>query len=149
MTASVSFIENPAVHAADFAALQYAAMPQGAWSAAFFADICAQPGVFAVIAEGDRLEVTGFLLARTAADECEVLTLAVHPAARREGMASALLEGAARRARGSGAATLFLEVAATNLPALALYEKAGFRHTGTRKAYYGGETDARLMQKAL
>jgi len=88
-------------------------------------------------------------MARVAADEAEILTLAVEPAARRKGMASALLAEAARRAREQGAAAMFLEVSTANRAARALYERLGFTTVGRRKSYYGGERDALILKRDL
>ena len=77
-------------------------------------------------------------------DEAELLNLAVDPAHRRRGVASALLEALAREATGD----LFLEVAEPNLPAIALYERHGWVRNGLRKNYYGqGSVNAVVMQK--
>lgn len=86
-------------------------------------------GVF----EGDR--IIGFILCQLIPDQSEILTLCVHPAHRRQGAGAKLLRTAAKAAHGIGS-NLFLEVAADNLPALALYEKLGFQRTGLRPHYY-------------
>jgi ribosomal-protein-alanine N-acetyltransferase len=62
----------------------------------------------------------------------------VTPAARRRGIASALVLEAAKHAAELGAERVFLEVNATNLPAIALYKRLGFAEVGRRKAYYLG-----------
>ncbi|MDQ1155021.1 ribosomal protein S18-alanine N-acetyltransferase [Brevundimonas sp. SORGH_AS_0993] len=113
------------------------------WNATAFADLLAQPGVFAV-AEAD-----GFILIRLVLDEAEILTLAVRPAARRAGLGGRLVgQGAVQAAQG-GARRLFLEVAEDNAAARALYARAGFRSLGRRKAYYaapdGGRIDALVL----
>jgi len=77
-------------------------------------------------------------------DEAELLNLAVTPASRRLGVASALLAALAREAAGS----LFLEVAEPNQPAIALYEHHGWVRVGVRNGYYGrGKINAIVMQK--
>jgi [ribosomal protein S18]-alanine N-acetyltransferase len=77
-------------------------------------------------------------------EEAELLNLAVDPASRRRGVASALLAALARMATGS----LFLEVAESNLPAIALYEHHGWVRNGVRKGYYGrGNVNAIVMEK--
>lgn len=81
---------------------------------------------------------------QSAPDEAELLNLAVDPASRRRGVASALLDALARTARG----TLFLEVAEPNLPAIALYEHHGWVRNGLRKGYYErGNVNAIVMEK--
>ncbi|MCU0986942.1 MAG: GNAT family N-acetyltransferase [Acetobacteraceae bacterium] len=122
-----------------------------AWDDAAFAALLASPGRLALIAaEGD--EPLGFLLLGLAADEGEIITLAVLPAARRRGLGAALVAAAAREAAARGAARLFLEVAEDNDPARALYARAGFVPVGRRRAYYarpGGAVDALLLALSL
>ena len=117
------------------------------WSAAAFAATLARPECFVLSEPG------GFLLASAAAGEAEVLTLAVAPLARRQGIGRRLVAGflAVATARGAGAA--LLEVAADNVAALALYHCAGFAEVGRRKGYYrtpeGQAIDAVVMTRAL
>ncbi len=100
------------------------------WDADAFAELLDQPGVFAVF------EPDGFILVRRVADEAEILTLAVRPAARRAGLGGRLLGRAAVLAASGGAGRLFLEVAEGNAAARALYARAGFQEIGRRRAYY-------------
>jgi ribosomal-protein-alanine N-acetyltransferase len=120
--------------AALLAALHVQAMDDF-WSAETFGELVALPGAFGVLAARGEMP-TGFVLARAAADEAEILTLVVIPTFRRQGIGRALLEAAARAARVRGARRLFLEVAAENEPALALYRANGFVAVGRRKDYY-------------
>jgi len=125
------------------AALHASAFP-APWSAAVFADLLAQPGVFAV-AEAD-----GFILMRVVLDEAEILTLAVRPAARGAGLGGRLAGQGAVRAAQAGATRIFLEVAEDNAAARALYDRAGFRQIGCRRGYYdGGRTDALVLERDL
>jgi ribosomal-protein-alanine N-acetyltransferase len=82
--------------------------------------------------EGGR----GFLLGRVAAGEAEVLTLAVDPGVRRQGLGAGLLAGFLRLAAERGACRVFLEVAADNGAALALYARAGLAPVGRRRGYF-------------
>lgn len=95
----------------------------------------------------------GYLALRVAADEAEVLDVGVVPEAQRQGLATALLKAAADLARREGAERLFLEVAADNAPALALYQRAGFEQVGTRPGYYrrldGTRADALILALSL
>jgi ribosomal-protein-alanine N-acetyltransferase len=118
--------------------------PDEAWNAALIAGHLCMPGVFALLA-GNR----AMIMARIAADEAEILTLAVAPSARRRGLGAALLQEAAARARQAGAKNLFLEVAATNDAARALYTAAGFTQVGLRRRYYEDGTDALVLARAL
>ena len=113
------------------------------WSAAAFADLLIQAGVFAVEA------ADGFILMRAVADEAEILTLAVRPSARRGGQGAGLVGEGVLAAAARGAARVFLEVADDNAAARALYQRAGFREAGRRPGYYaaadGGRRDALLL----
>jgi ribosomal-protein-alanine N-acetyltransferase len=113
-----------------------------AWSAASLRDLFAGPGVFAFAAG------QGFVLARAVGGEAEILTLAVDPPARRQGLGRALVRAAAAHARSLGAGILFLEVATDNQAATGLYEGLGFAVAGRRKAYYG-DRDAHLLKAIL
>lgn len=75
-------------------------------------------------------------MARVVADEAELLTIAVEPARRGQGLGRALLEAVIVHAAALGAAQLHLEVAVDNAAALALYERAGFARAGRRRGYY-------------
>ena len=91
----------------------------------------------------------GMILARVAADEAEVLTLAVDPAVRRRGVARRLFGRAMAVAEARGAVTMVLEVNVTNGPALALYQSVGFAQVGTRRGYYAGGGDALILRAPL
>jgi ribosomal-protein-alanine N-acetyltransferase len=137
-------IAGPA-HAEVMAALHAAAMPDGeAWSEAAIAGQLVLPGTFGLIDPAG-----GMVLARVAADEAEILALAVSPPARRRGSGAALLAAAEASAAGGGARTMYLEVAATNQPARALYARAGYALAGQRRAYYRDGGDALLLRKPL
>ncbi|MDR5654456.1 ribosomal protein S18-alanine N-acetyltransferase [Ruixingdingia sedimenti] len=116
------------------------------WSAEAFAGLLASPGSF-VIAEPQ-----GFALGRVVLDEAELLTIAVTPEARRQGIGARLLAGFTAGAAARGAARAFLEVAASNTAAIALYSGAGWRVTGRRRGYYhgpDGAEDAVLMARDI
>jgi ribosomal-protein-alanine N-acetyltransferase len=87
------------------------------------------------IAERDGIAV-GFLIGRSAADEFEILNMAVAGAHRRRGIASKLLESALDFSRQTGIARVYLEVRASNEPAIALYKRHGFTECGRRVRYY-------------
>ena len=80
--------------------------------------------------------VTGILIGRAAADEFEILNLAVAKAHRRRGIATQLLAAARESARMAGAEKTYLEVRASNEGAMALYTRMGFRVSGRRPNYY-------------
>ena len=128
------------IHAAAFP-------PAAVWDTADFA---------VLLARGNCLTATrtdaGFGIARLAADEAEILTLAVLPAHRRGGTGRALVDQLVEQAKAHGASRLFLEVAEDNGAARALYRSAGFEEIARRPGYYRGDgarRDALVMQKAL
>ena len=93
----------------EMAAIHKAAMTTpAAWSAPTFEGFLAFPG--AILTS----EARGFALGRVIADEAELLTVAVHPDARRQGIAARCLAGFEAEARTKGARRVFLEVAETN-----------------------------------
>lgn len=112
------------------AAVHGAAFPDAPWSARDFAAFLADPTTLLVTSPH------GFALLRVVLDEAEILTIAVTPSAQGQGHGAALLAQALVSAKARGAWRLFLEVAADNAPARALYARAGFRQTGLRKGYY-------------
>ncbi|WP_374392396.1 GNAT family N-acetyltransferase [Tabrizicola sp.] len=118
------------------------------WNAADFAGFLADPLAFLLV-EGDA----GFLLGRAVAGEAELLTLAVAPEARRRGLARMLVARFLYQAQLRGADRAFLEVAADNAAAIALYESAGFAPAGRRRGYYRGpygqRTDALVLARDL
>ena len=81
-------------------------------------------------------ELQGFILSRLAADEAEVLTIAVLPKRRGLGIAKLLMTANMDALRIAGARSWFLEVEAQNVAALALYKRFGFEQVGERKSYY-------------
>jgi len=83
-----------------------------------------------------RGNIVGFLIARSMADEMEILNLAIEPAERRRGVAGRLLQAALERGRARGVKRVFLEVRASNAGAIAFYEHGGFVRTGRRPRYY-------------
>jgi len=91
----------------------------------------------------------GFLIARRAGDEAELVTLAVLPAYRRLGLARALLATATTTLRAAGASHLFLEVDQANTPARGLYQALGAVVVGRRPRYYEHGANADIFSLAL
>ena len=91
-------------------------------------------GAFVGSGEGERL--VAYVALGCAAGECEVENIAVEEGFRGQGIASALLAHALREVRKTHNMTCYLEVAVGNVPARALYARAGFRQTGLRRNYY-------------
>jgi ribosomal-protein-alanine N-acetyltransferase len=141
----IMLTEAHVAHGQAMAAIHAAAFPPAErWGADALALQLSLPGAFGWIADQD-----GFILARVAADEAEILTLAVHPNRRRAGLGAALLEAALRKAADCGAIAMLLEVAEPNEAAHALYTQFGFTEVGRRKRYYSDGTDALVLRRAL
>ncbi len=139
------------------------------WAANDFAELLTGPGVFVAVPDGligpkisrgargaepfaRRADLHAFALGRVILDEAELLTLAVDPGQQRRGLGQACLSVFETEARTRGAARAFLEVAATNTAATALYAGNGWVKDGTRRAYYrteNGQIDAIVMSKSL
>lgn len=138
MTDAVTAARLADVHATAFAA---------PWDAGAFEALLAQAGVFALE------QPDGFILLRAVADEAEILTLAVRPARRGQGLGTRLVSEGMTAAAARGATRLFLEVADDNTAALALYARAGFAEAGRRRDYYarpdGGRRDALILTRKL
>ena len=100
------------------------------WDKAAFARLLDSAGISLL---GDE---RGFILTRTIADEAEILTLAVRPSCRRQGLARLLVEHAVVVTATLGAERMFLEVAENNAAAIGLYTVCGFEQVGLRKNYY-------------
>lgn len=114
------------------------------WDEAAFEALLVTFNVFGLMLDGQ-----GFILCRAVADEAEILTLAVNPQVRRNGVGRTLVEAAASVAAARGADSLFLEVASTNAPALGLYAATAFEPAGLRRNYYADGADALVMRRAL
>jgi [ribosomal protein S18]-alanine N-acetyltransferase len=132
-------------HADVMAAIHRAAFsPIEAWSRDVMLLQLGTPTAFGLVHSG-----AGMILGRVAADEAEILTLAVDPGQRRRGVGSALLSAAMDRAANLGAAFMFLEVAVTNHAARALYSAHAFTRAGLRRHYYTDGTDALILRCTL
>jgi ribosomal-protein-alanine N-acetyltransferase len=113
--------------------------------------------VYALLAEqavvGHRARVrrtlVGFIMSRAAADEAEILSVAIAPAWRGRGLSRPLLDFHLRALAGLGVRVTFLEVDEHNAPALRLYEGAGFRPVGQRRGYYAGSASALILRRDL
>jgi ribosomal-protein-alanine N-acetyltransferase len=129
-----------AVHAACFT------VPRP-WTAAEIADLLTSPLVFCCDESG------GFAMGRAVADEAELLTLAVDPAWRRQGVGRRLVAAFLAEARARQATRAFLEVVPDNHAAIALYLQSGFASSGRRKGYYHPPgrpaVDALVMDRVL
>ncbi|MEY8841737.1 GNAT family N-acetyltransferase, partial [Cribrihabitans sp. XS_ASV171] len=117
------------------------------WTATEFAALLSQPYVRAF---GDPC---CFALVQILPPEAELLTIATLPTYQRQGRARTVMSAWQTAAREGGAERAFLDVAADNSPAIALYEACGYETCGRRKGYYRRENaesvDAIVMQRDL
>ena len=101
-----------------------------------------------VATEGEQ--VIAYVGSQTVIDSSDMMNIAVHPDFRRRGIAEALVAALEEQLRQRGSKMLLLEVRHSNAPAIALYEKLGFRQVGLRKNYYRNpKEDARILRKEL
>ena len=125
-----------------------AAFPDSrAWTTAEFADLLAHKGcIFAGNADS-------FAIGRAVLDEVELVTIATAPRLQRQGMGATTLIAFETAAIERGVTTFHLEVAADNIAAKALYEKAGYTQIARRKGYYArpnrSSIDAIVMSKLI
>ena len=98
-------------------------------------------------------KVIGFAVSRMAADEAEILSIAIDANSRGRGLSRNLLMTHLGHLAGRGIRTIFLEVEENNAPAVRLYTRAGFQTVGRREQYYRDATGAKLnalvMQRDL
>ncbi|RUT25008.1 ribosomal-protein-alanine N-acetyltransferase [Asaia sp. W19] len=136
-------------HAAVCSAVHEACFPEAErWTRDAFHALLGTPGALGWLSlDGDQPR--GLILVRQAGDEAEILTLGVHPACRRQGLARALLDHAVAFLAQRAVEALFLEVSTTNGAALALYACCGFRSCGLRKRYYPDGSDAQVLRHDL
>lgn len=126
-----------------------ASSPEAAqWSGRDFERACRSEFASWVVETGTT--PAGFLVARCAADQMEILNLAVEPSSRRRGTASRLLEAVLTSGRQEGARTVFLEVRTSNAGAIAFYRRHGFEVSGRRAGYYfDPKEDALVLTREL
>lgn len=103
-----------------------------------------------VVAEDGDGGLVGWAGVRVVADEAEILTVGVVPAARRRGIARQLLAALLEHARTAGAREVYLEVRIDNDAARTLYASEGFAELGVRRGYYDhGRVDAVVMHRVI
>ncbi len=100
-----------------------------------------------LVAEKDG-QVAGYIGSQTVCGESDMMNVAVHPDHRRRGVAEALILALVEELKVMNSHCLTLEVRASNMPAIALYEKLGFFEIGRRKNYYRNpREDALILRK--
>jgi ribosomal-protein-alanine N-acetyltransferase len=154
MIAASVFIDGALPEEADRLAEIHAAAFRRTWSAHDIAAMMTDPGVFVLVARQTSLlggkRIAGFVIVRFAADEAEILTIAVDPKTRRKGLGRMLMNDVIRRLYREHIASLFLEVERTNAAAVGLYRSLGFAVAGERRNYYAapaaGDGSALVMR---
>jgi [ribosomal protein S18]-alanine N-acetyltransferase len=137
--------------AAPLSMLHKTCFPKEPWEPEAMAQITAMAGFFGWLVWEDD-EPVGFALALDLGGECEILALGVVPGRRRAGTGLALLAATCEEALRRGGDSVFLEVAADNAGARALYAVGGFVQIGRRPDYYrrpGGPADAFVLRRAI
>jgi len=152
MTAAVRLHPAGLLEAGVVAALQQSCFSEDPWDETSVATLIAPPAGFAVIALDDRDQPLGFVMARVAAEDAEILAIGVLPQARRGGIGRLLVEAAVIGSQDLGATALFLEVAEDNPAASSLYKASGFFSVGRRPGYYkrpDGRVAALVLRRNL
>jgi ribosomal-protein-alanine N-acetyltransferase len=118
------------------------------WSLAMFVLELSKPsGICMAALRSGR--IVGYLVCSRYDVVWHLMNVAVDDRLRRRGIASALLERLFEQADRAGE-QYTLEVRASNLPAMALYERFGFRQAGTRRGYYhDNREDAVIMWRVV
>lgn len=117
------------------------------WSArSIESELSNRLSLWLVALDGDT--VAGYIGSQTVLGEADMMNIAVSPEYRRQGVARSLVEALEQRLRAKDTYQLTLEVRVSNAPAIALYEKLGFRQIGKRPNYYSHpKEDAYILRK--
>jgi ribosomal-protein-alanine N-acetyltransferase len=103
----------------------------------------------ACLLAADGKEIGGFIMSSVKAPLAHIITLDVSEAHRRSGIGSMLLTAMENNMGVQGVHTILLETAVDNQPAVAFWQRHGYRIEGVLKRYYLGRTDAYEMRKLL
>jgi ribosomal-protein-alanine N-acetyltransferase len=115
------------------------------WSRSMFAGELAKPASLSLGAFEDE-QLAGYLITSRYVDAWHVMNIAVSPAFRRRGIATALLERLFELTEDGSRRGYTLEVRVSNEAAIKLYERLGFTGRGTRRGYYtDNREDALIM----
>jgi ribosomal-protein-alanine N-acetyltransferase len=117
------------------------------WSSGMIKGLCALESSICLVLDTDGM-VQGYVFARVEVDEVKVLhivNLAVEPSSRRQGCGRMILKKILERGRNEGCDWVYLEVRPSNLAAIRLYQKAGFKILRKRSHYYEDGSDAYVM----
>lgn len=148
MTTSPAPLTASVAHAEVLAALHHSAFA-APWEASTFVSLLADPSCQALILQDATNQPVAFVLYRLVLDEAEIITIATHAQAQRQGWGRRTLDAMTSALRQAGAMTVFLEVAEDNDPAQALYRRYGFVQVGRRKGYYPAHSGSSAPRDAL
>ena len=136
----------------DMAEIHHRSFHRG-WGADDFAAMLQDRGILAhAIRRRPTAPIAGFVVSRLAADEAEILSIAVTQRLRGRGYGGRLITAHVQDLMRAGIRQVFLEVEAENQAALTLYGHSGFTPIGRRKGYYktaAGTADAVMMRRTL
>lgn len=109
------------------------------------------PGSDCLVAKNDEnpSEIAGFIIAEADGAEGHIITIDIAESCRRAGVGTALLRGMEQRMAARGVRRVSLETATTNEPAVAFWQRHGYRSHGVLPRYYLGRLDAYSMSKKL
>ena len=94
-------------------------------------------------------EIIGYIGLWFLGDQCQITTIATDQKYQGQGYASQLMEYTLEKSEALHYQNVNLEVRVSNVKAIALYEKFGFKNVAIRKRYYSNGEDAYLMIKEL
>lgn len=122
------------------------------WSSKSFEDSLSREDTIFLVCETENEQeetnpITGYMGMYLSFEEASVTNVAVAPCFRKMGYGEALVAKAKEEAKAAGAECIFLEVRASNVPALALYKKQGFETLGIRKKFYEHPVEDAIIMK--
>lgn len=98
----------------------------------------------------EKGEVVGYIGSQSVPPESDMMNVAIHPEHRRKGIAEGLILALCEQLQKAENTSLSLEVRASNMAAISLYDKLGFTRIGSRPNYYRNpKEDAVIMRKTL
>lgn len=109
-------------------------------------ELCDAPFSFSYVArDPGKNQIVAYVFMRALFDELHLLSIAVDPAWRRQGIGDALIGLVLKTVREKELKRVTLEVRVSNLPACKLYRKFGFKEVGLRRGYYCKPTENGLV----
>ncbi|WLP94996.1 ribosomal protein S18-alanine N-acetyltransferase [Psychrobacter sp. M13] len=125
---------------------------QDTWSYKTLSELLVQDSInLLIVYQNDK--IVGYCLYQALFEQAEILRIGTHPDYQRQGIASRLFKVLNKELQDNKVESLLLEVRADNIPAIALYERQGFKVIHQRKGYYSqpnqSAIDALIMQLTL